>query len=294
MRRVLGVIPLAVLLWACGEAPVPVATVTLDPAETPDLPFPEWHVLRLSWEPLKALEGSPGEPTAFVHLWDRSGDLVRTFDHALPAPWSPGNAIRYDLELYQSALAEPLPPGEYTLTLGLYTRDGRRWPLAFAGNGVGEEGREREYDVATLTVPPVSPEVPTFTFDGGWAGLQTGSDLQVPALRWMEAEATLKVGNLGVPGSLWLRLNLPAGEGEWQTRTAGDGAPRLEIQADCSNAVETVTGPGIYEAVLPIYGTDADASCALIFTSNYKLVHGTSLEERIAALEVLAWSPAIL
>jgi hypothetical protein len=248
--------------------------------------------LRLTWTPQAELLGAPGEPTVFIHLWNRSGDLLRTFDHPLPKPWQVGGEISYDLELYQSVLAAPLPPGDYDLSAGLYTADGRRWPLTVKGR----EMKRQEYLLTTLTVPPVSAETPTFTFPTGWADPVEGRDLQVPVLRWMAGEAAVQVGNLGVPGSLWLRLNLPDGEGPWQQRFVGDTEkkPRLEVRAECSDEFEELDTLGIHEVVLPIYGEGGDASCRLHFQANYALVHSDTGEERTAALEVLAWSPAVL
>jgi hypothetical protein len=192
------------------------------------------------------------------------------------------------------------------LSLGLYTQDSRRWPLALTpktggtggtaktGETAGEEVRRGEYRVTTLTIPPVSPDTPTFTFSTEWREPQAGNDLQVPALRWMADDATIRVGNLGVPGSLWLRVNLPAGSEHWHPSIEAGTEPRLEVRAECSDTQETLTPPGVFEVVLPVYGADADASCQVSFSSNYTLIHGIELEERTAALEVLAWSPAIL
>lgn len=303
-RKLVAVaLPCAALLGGCGAPPNPVAAVRCELGKESALPYPEWRVLRLTWQPQQALAGAPGEPTVFVHLWDKAGALLRTFDHPLPEPWQVEGEISYDLELYQSVLAEPLPPGEYTLSLGLYTQDNRRWPLALSdgtggtggtGGTVGEEVRRGEYRVATLTIPPVSPEAPTFAFSTEWREPQVGNDLQVPALRWMAGDATLRVGNLGVPGSLWLRVNLPADSEDWHPKLETGTAPRLEVRADCSDTQEVLTPPGVFEVVLPVYGADADASCQVSFSSNYTLIHGVNLEERTAALEVLAWSPAIL
>ncbi len=293
-------LPCVVLFLGCGESPQAVAEVTCELGDEPTLPYPEWRVLRLTWQSRQALPEAPGEPTAFVHLWDKAGALLRTFDHRLPEPWQGAGAISYDLELYQSVLAAPLPPGDYTLSLGLYTPDGRRWPVALTGEtgktgaAVGEEVRRGEYRVATLTIPSVSPEMPTFAFSTEWREPQAGNDLQVPALRWMAGEATIRVGNLGVPGSLWLRVNLPAASDDWYPRIHTGTEPQLEVRADCSDTQEALTPPGVYELVLPVYGADADASCQLSFSSNYTLIHSVALEERTAALEVLAWSPAIL
>jgi hypothetical protein len=71
--------------------------------------------------------------TVFVHLFDAAGDqqLVAGADSQPGAGslttlrWQPGWRI---LDEYQLALPADLPPGDYTLTIGLYDTAGARLP----------------------------------------------------------------------------------------------------------------------------------------------------------------------
>ena len=123
------------LVSGCG-GDTPVARVEIEPKEA-RLPFSQAQNVRLTWTPSAALEGE--KPTVFVHLLDSEKKVARTFDHPFPQPWSEGKPVSYDLKLYQSALAPPLPAGKYQVTLGLYGKDNKRWAL----DGLGESDGPR-------------------------------------------------------------------------------------------------------------------------------------------------------
>src|SRR5215218_8524721 len=157
MKRLLPIALVAVPLAAgCGGKQTPVARVEVEPSQV-RLPFSQVQTVRLTWTPSMALEGET--PTVFVHLLDGKRKVVRTFDHPFPQRWREGTPVSYDLKLYQSALAPPLPAGKYQMTLGLYNKEGKRWAL----DGLGEPKSRNEYDAAKVEVPAQSPN-PRFAF----------------------------------------------------------------------------------------------------------------------------------
>jgi len=72
--------------------------------------------------------------------------VLRTFDHPLPKPWTPGTPIVDDFNVYQSGLGEPLPAGSFRLTVGLFDTAGHRWAL----DGLGPSIARSEYAGATV------------------------------------------------------------------------------------------------------------------------------------------------
>jgi hypothetical protein len=71
--------------------------------------------------------------TVFVHLLDQNGSIVAQHDRqsVLADTLQPGDKF---MQLLQIEPPSDLPPGEYRLTLGLYTSDtGQRLPL-YAGD----------------------------------------------------------------------------------------------------------------------------------------------------------------
>lgn len=283
------------LLAGCAAPPPPPPPVAAVEASLPrgELPFPEWRSLELRWS-LSSTLGVAERPSVFVHLLDGDGDLVRTFDHAFPEEWSVGKEIRYDVEIYQSALGAPLASGEYDLVMGLYGADGQRWPLAIAG---AAELPRRAYAVAKVAVPEMGSEAPAFEFPASWQDLEAGSDLQILGRRWLRGNGSIQVLNLEVPGTVKLRVMVPGGKGGgaevWQLREGSD-LPTLEITSSCSGAVRSLEVPGAFDVVLPVFPSDEDLTCELRFLANYQLVHGVSFLERSLALEILSWTPAEL
>ena len=150
---------------ACGK-PTPVAHLEVRPGSL-KLLYPEYRELHLAWEPtvaLAALDPDAGPPTVFVHLLDRHGKIVRTYDHPFSQPWQEGTPVAGTVRIFQSALAPPLPAGQYRLTLGLYgTKSGRRFPLDVAAPDLGRQ----EYPVLNVEVP-ASAKGMRLGFAGKW------------------------------------------------------------------------------------------------------------------------------
>jgi hypothetical protein len=159
---------------------------------------------------VRALDRLHGSPVVFVHLLDRTGQrstLVRTFDHALPSPWTAGQPQDDEIDVYQSALADPLPPGRYVLSLGLYDDSwGYRWRLE-----TGPEVARREYSAASVEVSGPDPSAPKFSFSGGWQPIEAVPTRQVLAHRCLAAPATLSVDEIRAPGVLRLQWTIPSG-----------------------------------------------------------------------------------
>lgn len=317
MRRTLSVLALALVAAGCGGE-TPVARVTLGPGggEAPALRlgYPEVVRLSLAWELLEPLpEGEP--PWVFLHLVDGAGAVVRTFDHPFPGPWRAGSTVDDRVEVYQSALAPPLPAGGYTLVIGLYRPDGTRFPLA-AGVAAGRY----EYELARVEAAGPPAVLPQITLGGDWSPIEVGSDRQVLASRWLASEGRLTV--VGAPGSgaLWMRLRVPAPEGAASRLVLAEGAtvPELRLSSLCGGAESAITGYGLHEVEIPVeipLGTPAGPPgeppaspaagaevggpgplCEVVFAPNFHLVTlrpGAEPPEirRAVLLETLAWRP---
>ncbi len=310
MRRTLSLLALALAAAGCGGE-TPVARVTLGPGggETPALRlgYPEVVRLSLVWELLEPLpEGDP--PLVFLHLVDGEGAVVRTFDHPFPGPWLAGSRVDDRVEVYQSALAPPLPAGGYGLVIGLYRPDGTRFPLE-AGVAAGRH----EYELARVEAAGPPAELPRIELGGDWSPIEVGSDRQVLASRWLAGEGRLTVTGAPGAGALWMRLRVPAPEGAASTLVLAPGAtvPELRLSSLCGGAESAVTGYGLHEVEIPVEipveapaepaaadgaaGAPAPA-CEVMLTPNFHVVTlrpGAEPPEirRAALLETLAWRP---
>ena len=167
----LAVAAAAMALFAgCGRDR-PVAELRAEPAEV-RLDYPRFVDLTLTFRITGEPPGGPGPlPIVFVHLLDGAGTVVRTFDHTFPEPWKVGATVTDRVTLYQSALARPLTPGRYRLTVGLYDPE-RRWPLT-----AGIEADRREYVAADVIV--------------------SGNDSQRPGLRVLRRLAAPRAARRG-------------------------------------------------------------------------------------------------
>jgi len=211
----------------CGCRPgAPVGKLAVSPASV-RLGYPENAPLHFAWSPSSPLENKHGDPTVFVHVLDRPGSVKRTFDHPLPAAWTAGTPVAYDIDLYQSALASPLPPGKYLLSAGLYdSSSGYRWALETGGPDLGK----REYRVGTLDVPPAPQnEAARFDLTGGWGPAEPDPSVQVLARRRLNGNASLTFeGSPGSSGSIRLALTVRRRPLEVEGECGGGGVRRFE------------------------------------------------------------------
>src|SRR5688572_1605218 len=283
----------------------PVAELEAQPAEL-RLDYPRFAVLTLTFRITGERPGGPGPlPIVFVHLLDGSGTVVRTFDHPFPAAWRVGATVEDRVTLYQSALARPLAPGPYRLTVGLYDPE-RRWPLA-----AGVEADRREYVAATVAVGGTDPDVPSFHFSESWLPPQSRGDVQVLAQRWLSGEGRIRLTGIRQGGTLWLRLRIPPPQFEGFTLTLAEGAaqPAVLVSSGCSGGEEvSLSGSGAHEVSLrvdPIEAKKGEApaaaaggpeegtggACEISLRPNFSFTSGAQALRQSAALEVLAWGP---
>jgi hypothetical protein len=286
--RALSIAALGFLALACGK-PAPVARLEARP-QTLTLGFPDTQELHLSWEPEAALPPAAGTPTVFVHLLDRHGRIVRTYDHPFPQAWQEGTPVAYNVRIFQSALAAPMPPGAYTLSLGLYgNKSGERWALDVAA----EDLRRHEYRVANVQVPAPGPG-PRFSFAGHWLASESGGSRQVPTRRWLDGPGALRVQGLPGSGSIWLVIKIPAGDGpaEKLVFDGGSNAPSVVVHGSCNGGVETgISGAGSHEIEIPADGLPAGGSCEIHLAPNFHL-RRVGMPTRSIVLENVAWTPA--
>lgn len=280
----------------CGGAPEPVARLTAQPT-TLKLGFPETRTVRFSWEPLAALapqKGAAGRPVVFVHLLDGEGEVVRTFDHPFPETWQPGKPVSYDVEIYQSALAPPLPPGPYRLTIGLYgAQSGERWPLEVAG---GREPLPRsEYPLADVAIEGAGAS-PRFVFSPAWLPVEPGGDRQLLALRWLGADAgAIRAEGVRSAGTLLLALRIPAGDGageSLQLAAPAASVPSVLVSATCGGMESELSGPGPHRVEIPVSEPPADGVCEIRLQPNFRLRIQGAEKERSVLLENVSWAPA--
>ncbi len=281
------VLAAACALASCAAREAAVASLTVRPTAA-ELPYPGLVRLELTVQMIESL-GVAGRPLVFVHLLDGPGNVVRTFDHEFPQEWRPGSEARYEVVLQQSALAPPLPAGEYQVTLGLY-RDARRWPVTAAG----PETDEREYRVAAISVPAEGPKVPMFNFSPSWLPTEGGTDVQILGRRWLSSDGVLRLAEIPGAGTVRLALRVPeprSGEDDL-VYAPGYGSPGLRITSSCGGPEFSISGFGAHVIEIPIEAGGDGAtpgSCELRFQPFSQVVEKRSLQTRAALLEGLSW-----
>jgi hypothetical protein len=281
MRRAIPVVVLgaaALAVAACGR-PRPVASLSVEPTSV-NLPHPFVSAMRFRWNPTAELGGVEGKPRVFVHVLDGGRRLLRTFDHPLPEAWAPGRPQDYEVELYQSAIAEPLHAGAYEITVGLYDDAGKkRWPLQADGEEVGR----REYRLATLVVPASPPPAPTFEFRGVWLPVEPGSSKQVVARRCLAGEGSIAAVAPPSAGTVRVAASIRSGDASGTT-----GGP-WRVSSSCSPATAEISGIELRWGAFDVAPAEANSSCEIAFTPPLP-ERETYLHQ--LCLEVLSWRPA--
>ena len=250
--------------------------MTAEPAAV-RLAYPQSLPLKLDWQPARVLDRQHGRPVAFVHLTlpsEKKNVVLRTFDHPLPKAWSAGQPQSYEIEIYQSALSEPVPPGHYVLSLGLYDGDwGYRWPLQTAG----QEVAKREYQIATVEVTGPDPTAPVFQFAGAWQPLEKVPTKQVLDQRCFTAAASVAV-EATAPGTVRLLVSTPP-----------HGPSQVRVTSSCAVGWSETVGPEIRKWV----GADVGAGrCEIRLEPAAPSSAASAGAPAGACLEVLAWRPA--
>lgn len=290
MKRILlsTAIVAASLAAGCGGGDTPVARVEVQPREV-RLPFSQAQPLKLTWTPSAALDE---QPTVFVHLLDGEGQVVRTFDHAFPERWREGTPVSYDVKLYQSTLAPPLPAGKYRLSLGLYGKDGDRWAL----DGLGEPIARNEYVAAQVEVPSQTPHM-RFLFSPTWLPVEPGGDRQVLARRWMADRATIRLTNQRAPGTVWMMVHIPETNAPDYKLVLdqGAGSPSVLVAGNCGGSESNISGPGLHEVELALDPPPQGGFCRILMSSNFILeptpAAGPAGRKRSVSVDNLAWIP---
>jgi hypothetical protein len=256
------------------------------------LGYPGFTRLDLQWKMLAELEGGTAPPIVFIHLLSEVGEVLRTFDHALPFGWALGNEQLDTTLLYQSVLAPSLPTGTYGLTMGLYDVSGRRWPLQVAGEEVGQH----EYSIGTLSVDEGSEPGPMSYFSSSWLDSEAGTDVQVLGSRWLTDEGTIRMSALGSRGELFLQFRIPgpAPGGEELVLDEGAAVQRVSLTSVCASSTNEVEGEGRHQVVLAmspdLLDAEASTECEVVIRPNFHLLDTSDVTQRALVLEVVAWS----
>lgn len=275
----------ALSVLGCAKK-TPVGKVEVEPRLV-TLPFSQVRTVRLTWTPSAPL--GEENPTVFVHLLDGKRKVLRTFDHPLPGRWREGEPVTDDVRLYQSALADPLPPGKYRVTLGLYGKDGKRWPL----DGLGDSVSRDEYNGFEVEVPNQNPQ-PRFAFAPTWMDVEQGGDRQVLARRWLLNRAAFRLVDQREPGAVWMVLQIPPNTLSDYKMILDEGAttPSVLIRGNCGGTETSVTGPGLHEVELNVDPPPAGDFCHFILSANFALQPLIpTVKARSVSLENIAWIP---
>jgi hypothetical protein len=267
----------------CGVENRPIGRLETAPRELA-LGYPQHRTLPVRLRPT-SYPIAGGCPTIFVHLVDSEGHIARTFDYRPPA-WTLGEEVSYDLTLYQSALAEPLPAGSYRLLAGAYSPGlGLHHVLERAGEAA------RRLEIGRVTVGAAMPSL-ELGFSGGWLEPEAGTDSQVLARRWFRHRATLTLHDASAraPVELWLLLNLPsATPSDELVLASGERRPRLEVAVSCAPAGAEL-GPGRRQLRLTLPAAGLRQGCSIELAANYALRIPVYPEPRTGSLEAVSWN----
>jgi hypothetical protein len=255
---------LAAAVSACDRSPAAALKVT--PSEIRMDPGRSVPV-RVEWLPDAGIEFSAGRVYVFVHVNDSRGKILRTFDHPLPEGWSPGKTLAYDVDFYESVLADPLAPGSYPVTMGLYDIEtGYRWRLDVGG----EKGEDREYRVATVEAAAPGASNPKFLFAKEWSAPEPYPDQQTIMLRWLLGAAAIEVREIPSAGTVRMRLKV-------------EREPGIEVRNSCE--------PGkVVKVARGVHWVSAEAQpgeCEIQFAP----ADPAAAVGMLARLEVVAWRP---
>jgi hypothetical protein len=276
-------------LAACGPGEEPVGRLSAQVGAV-NLPFPQRAMVPVTFEAEREADSS-GELRVFVHLLDGRGQVLRTFDHPLPAPWRPGTRITDPLELWQSALTPPLDPGTYDLTVGLYDAAGHRFVLETAAPEVAD----REYRIAAVTVSPPA-DGPRVSFGGAFLELERRGDKQTLARRFLAGEGEILFTDLAGPLEVVFDLWIPR-EDEVALRLVleqGATVPAVDIRSDCQKEPSRIEGPGHHTVSLGLAAPGETGSCTLTLTPNFVYLDLSGFSKRSASLELLTWGAGVV
>lgn len=289
-RRPFASLLLVLPLLACGAGSPPVGELAFAPREL-SLGWPELVEVRIRIVAERELPDEAGDPIVFLHLLDEPGSVVRTFDHALPGEWEPGRTFDYTVRILQSALAEPLPAGDYLLSLGIYSSDLGR----FALRGEARAVAKLEYAVATVQVPPPAANGARARFSENWLPPEPGADRQILARRTLVGGGvgTVQLGPLTGPGRIYLRVDIPE-----ETRdasrvelAAGAGQAKVKVSSSCGGESVEVAGAGGFDVDLAV-PAGPPVACEIALEPNFQVRWRDRAEATSVRLAQLAWQPS--
>jgi hypothetical protein len=265
----------------CARSSEPAGKLSVEPKEV-RLGYPLSIALSLSWEPARALDKLGGHPLVFIHLLDREErprTLLRTYDYPLAKAWRPGQALHDVIDVYQSALADPLPPGHYLLTAGLYdSGGGERWPLVWGAAPIGK----MEYRIASVEVTTPDPSGPKFDLTGEWLPAESMASKQVTVRRCLAGPATVGVTPGGASGSVRMLLNDPP-----------QGPAEIRITSACMPGGMESVSSGLKWFDFPIGQIRRDTGrCEITLVPVEPSPPRPSAQRVNACLDVLSWRPA--
>ena len=273
------------VLAGCGKQ-TPVGRVEVG-AGRMTLPFSQARKVLVTWTPSMSIGDE--KPTVFVHLLDSRRKVARTFDHPFARPWREGVPVVDEVRIYQSALAPPLPPGRYQVTLGLYGKGGKRWAL----DGLGKPVARDEYKAFEVEVPKGEPS-PRFIFAPAWLETEPGGDAQVLARRWLVGQGAFRLADQRGPGTVWMVLQIPPANppGYRMALDPGASTPAVLIRGNCGGTETNVTGPGLHEVEISVDAPPAGDFCHFVLSANFSLQPLTPRgKARSVSLENIAWQP---
>ena len=289
--RALGALAMLATVLAlaagCSHGDDPVGGLTVEPAHV-TLAYPQPIPVRLTWTPTVLPESDSGTLVVFVHLLSGPKQVIRTFDHPFPKTWTPGTPVTYSIDLGQSALAPPIVPGHYILSIGLYDGAHQR----FALRTTGQELAHQEYQVAEVEVLPTAAPAPTFAFSSGWDAPEPTGDNQKPMRRWVDDPGTITISGMPANGIVRLSLRVPEVKtdgGEKLLLDPGVERPRVAVTSTCGAGQLPVDGYGPH--VLDVR-VAAGQSCDITVDPLFKVVRSDTVTPRAPAfLEDLEWKP---
>jgi hypothetical protein len=279
---------LAVAVSGCGGKMEPVARMTVA-SPTVTLTYPGLAHLDTTWEATAPLEKLGAPPVVFVHLLDAAGKVDRTFDHPFPEAWRAGAPMTDRIPLWQSAMAPPMAPGRYQLSLGVWDpASRRRWPLAVDGVEVDDD----EYIAATVEVLPAASSGPAVVFGDGWLPVEPTGDRQTFARRWLIDRGRLEFTGLAGPIAVGLRLASPAADGEDRRLVLDEGATAadLVISSFCAADILHFEPVGRADLVLTLRPAAGATSCAVDLVPNLVFPDVGTFARRVVKLDLLTWN----
>ncbi len=225
-KPALILITAAVPVLACAPDPgPPLAELRAGVAERP-LVHASSTRIPVEWKSLGELDLPSPSPYLFVHIAEGDGNVLRTFDREMP---SASAQLEY-IEIWQSALAEPLPSGSYRLITGLYdVATGRQWQVETNGTQI-DDGK---YEIAVIEVETAERKTPGLGFEGEWFPPEAGQKHN-PGRRWLGKGGAIRLQEHAGWSELVLAISmtaLPADRHRLVMEEANE--PQLVIRNGC-------------------------------------------------------------